>query len=118
MPRYLPTGIGLETKGRFNKYFEPASMGTVMIVFLMTMLFTYILVFIRGFSLAFVVLCVLVAPNVATLYVIFALVQGKPRGHLQDWFRWQVHGHAGARLQLGSSPSPSASASAWPRLDL
>jgi len=112
MPRYLPTGNGLETKGRFNKYFEPSSMGTVMIVFLMTMLFTYILVFIRGFSLVWVVPCVLVTPNVATLYVIFALVQGKPRGHLVDWLRWHVRGNEGAYIHLGSTTN------AWPRLDL
>jgi hypothetical protein len=112
MPRYLPTGTGLETKGRFGKYFEPASMGTVMIVFLLSMLFTYVLVFMRGQSLALVVPCVLIAPNVATLYVIFALVQGKPRGHLRDWFRWNFRGVEAVPVPLGSD------ARAWPRLDL
>lgn len=87
-------------------------MGTVMIVFVMTIMFTYVLVFLRGFSLAIVVPFVLVAPNVATLYVIFFLVQGKPRGHLRDWFRCHVRGLEGNRTPLGSTTN------AWPRLDL
>jgi hypothetical protein len=110
MPRYLPTGSGLQTKGRFSKYFEPSSMGTVMLVFLLSMLMTYVLVFIRGYSLVLVIPCVLLAPNIATLYVIFALVQGKPRGHLSDWIRLHFKGHESAHVRH-TDPR-------FPRLDL
>lgn len=106
MPNYRPTGTGLQTKGRFSKYFEPSSMGTVMIVFLMSMLFTYILVFMRGYSPVVVIPAVLIAPNAITLYVIFALVQGKPRGHLNDWFRFNFKGHQGSGLPAKAPALP------------
>lgn len=97
MPNYRPTTTGHQTKGKLGRYFEPSTMSAVMGIFGVSMLLTYVFGFFRHVSLAIVIPCFTIAPNAASLYVVFFLIQGKPRGHFRDWLRTHFLGVSSAQ---------------------
>jgi hypothetical protein len=97
MPTYRPTNTGFETRGRFNRFFEPASMAIVMGVFIISVIVTFLAGFLMKIGLIFAVCVLFVLPNLASLLIVFFLIQGKPPRHLADVIRTHVKGHSAAR---------------------
>lgn len=96
MPTYRPTNTGFQTKGKLSRFLEPASMSIVMGSFMASMFATFITMFVLSWSFLIVIPLCLLLPNAVSLYVVFFLIQGKPKGYLRDWLRTHVFGHTTA----------------------
>lgn len=92
MPTFRPTNAGLQTKGTLWGNFDPQTTTIVAGVFGATVMCTYGAI--AGLRLAwyFAVGAFFVLPNAILLFVVFALIQGRPRGYLRDWLATFVFG--------------------------
>ena len=96
MPNFRPTATGFQTKGRFNRFFEPQTMALVMGVFVGSLIFFFVTSFILQFGMLLMFVVSVALPNCVSLYVVFFLIQGKPKDHLRDWWRSFFLGQTGA----------------------
>ena len=71
-------------------------MALVMGVFVGSLVAFFVTAFVLGFSMPLMFLIAVLLPNLGSLYVVFFLIQGKPKDHLRDWWRSVFLGHTGS----------------------
>lgn len=96
MPTKRPTYTGLESKGKLNRYLEPIGMSIIMGTFTVSIMLCFLTVFLLGMSLMVMLPLTFILPNAISVYVVFALIQGKPQGYLFQWVRSKIFGQVAA----------------------
>lgn len=73
-------------------------------VFVVSILLSFLTIFVFGMGMLFAVTFFVLLPNATSLYVAFFLIQGKPKDHLKDWFRTYFLGHTSAQAWDDKTP--------------
>lgn len=73
-------------------------------VFVMSIMLSFLTIFVMGVGMLFAVTVFFVLPNVVSLYISFFLIQGKPKDYLKDWFRTHFRGYTSAQAWEDKAP--------------
>jgi hypothetical protein len=106
MPTKRPTYTGLESKGKFNRFLEPVGMAIIMGTFTISMMLCFLTVFMLGMSLLVMVPLTFIIPNAVSVFIVFALIQGKPQGYPMQWVRSKIYDQTVAERNPDSDLPP------------